>query len=116
MNFMMIGIEVRSDPPGERSFIELLVIERCAKRAESGCGQKLSHCARNSGGIDAPRKEGADRDIAAQPNSHGLSKALANPFDCLLHGWNAGSFIAICGKLWGPEPAANQVSAGSQID
>ena len=84
MNFMMIGIELRSDLAGEWSFIELLIVEGRTKRTESSCRQKFSHCTGDGGGIDPPRKKRADWNITAQANAHRLSHALADAFHRLV--------------------------------
>ena len=112
----MIGIKLLSDLPGEWGFIELRVVERRAKRAESGPRQKLSHGAGDRRGIDSTGKKRAHRNIATQANPHRLSHALTNSFDCLLHGRDGDALIAIRWKLWNPEPGAHKISAASQSD
>src|SRR5271155_295447 len=114
MNFMMIGMELRRNPPREWSFIELLVVERRAKRTKSRCRQKLSGGARNRGGIDPTRKKCSDGNIATQANSYSLPHALANLFHGLLD--RRSVFISIFGELWRPEPGGHDGSAAAHTD
>src|SRR6267154_2726426 len=116
MNFVMLGIEFGGDLPCVWSFIKLFVVERRTKSAEAGCGQKLTDCAGNSGGVDATRKKSADGNITTQANSYSLPHSLAHPFHGLLHRGDVPVFVAVHGKVGRPETGAHEISTSSDGD
>jgi hypothetical protein len=74
----VIGGEQRCNFPGVRQLVERLRLE-ADRRRHHGLVAALGHQADDGGRVDAAAQEGAERNFALQPQSHGIVQQLGHP-------------------------------------